>query len=134
MPVVPLLQDQGGAVSDCMNEPCSHDHNCHGCALAPSGRKDDAHKLPYDLVPVEAEEELVRVLAHGAAKYAPNNWRKVDRWRERYYAAARRHMNEWRGGEQRDPESGLHHLAHAMCSIMFILTLEMEEQHERANR
>jgi len=32
-----------------------------------------------------------------------------------------RHLTAWWAGEDLDPESGLHHLAHAACCLMFLL-------------
>lgn len=91
------------------------------------GRKDDQLKARYDLIPPEAEEMLAKVLAYGAIKYAPDNWRKVDRAHARYFSAARRHMNARRRGEKLDPESGLPHTAHAMCCLLFLLTYDLED-------
>ena len=31
-----------------------------------------------------------------------------------------RHIWAWKQGEQIDPESEIHHLAHAMCCLMFL--------------
>jgi hypothetical protein len=31
-----------------------------------------------------------------------------------------RHIWAWKEGEQNDPETGRHHLAHAMCCLMFL--------------
>ena len=94
--------------------------------MAKTGRKDDDGKLRYDLVPDRAETELVAVLTYGASKYGPNNWRRVDGMNARYFAAARRHLAAWRSGERIDPESGLAHLAHAVCSLMFLLDVVLE--------
>lgn len=93
---------------------------------APAGKKDDAMKPRFDLMPPIAEAELVAVLTYGAKKYAPNNWRNLADWRARYEGAAKRHISQWKRGETRDPESGLHHLAHAACSLLFIAELELE--------
>ena len=38
----------------------------------------------------------------------------------RYFDALQRHVWSWKQGEQIDPESGIHHLAHAMCCLMFL--------------
>ena len=96
-------------------------------ALASKGRKDDAGKLRYDLVPVRAEEELVRVLTFGAQKYGAWNWIDVPNSESRYLAAARRHIAAWQRGETRDDESGAHSLAHAACCLMFLLEMELME-------
>lgn len=91
------------------------------------GIKYDTEKPRYDLFPVEALEEITNVLTYGAKKYADNNWRKVEPCNDRYYAAAMRHMIAHRKGEQTDPESGFHHLAHAACCLVFMLTKELEK-------
>lgn len=85
------------------------------------GKKDDAEKLRYDLIPLDAEEQVVRVLMHGAKKYGDDNWKLVPEANRRYYAAFLRHVKAWRRGQELDPESGLHHLAHAVCSLLFLL-------------
>lgn len=90
------------------------------------GMKFDAGKLRYDLMPVCADREVVKILTFGAAKYADDNWRKVDNQKKRYYAAARRHIEAWRGNEMLDVESGYHHLAHAICCLIFLMTPELE--------
>jgi len=90
------------------------------------GRKDDGEKLRWDLLPWSATREIVRVLTFGARKYAPENWRKVPESRSRYFAALHRHLDAWWSGEVLDPESGAHHLAHAGCCLLFLLTFEVE--------
>jgi hypothetical protein len=91
-----------------------------------AGRKDDAEKLRYDLVPPNAFEEVVRVLSYGAKKYADDNWKLVPDAEKRYTAAAMRHMEACRKGERLDSESGLPHLAHAACCLFFLLELGVE--------
>lgn len=88
------------------------------------GIKHDQGKLRYDLLPPEPIEELVKILTHGAAKYGPNNWQGLDHFEDRYYAACMRHLQLWRQGERLDKDSGLSHLAHAMCCITFLLWKE----------
>jgi hypothetical protein len=89
------------------------------------GTKYDHGKPMYDLIPPDALEEFVNVLTFGAKKYAPDNWRLVPEGRRRYFAAAQRHLWQFKRGETTDPESGLHHLAHAVTCLMFILEKEM---------
>ena len=84
------------------------------------GRKFDGNKLEYGLLPPLALEETVRVLTFGAQKYERDNWKKVPDSKRRYYDALQRHLWAWKMGENIDPESGLHHLAHAMCCLMFL--------------
>lgn len=85
------------------------------------GRKFDAGKPDYTLLPWASVEEIVKVLDFGAKKYARDNWRHVDNAENRYLAAAFRHMAAHAQGEEHDPETGLPHLAHAGCCILFLL-------------
>jgi hypothetical protein len=87
------------------------------------GRKFDADKLPWHLLPPDAIEEIVRVLEFGANKYGDRNWEKGMAW-NRPFAALMRHMWAWWRGEDRDPETGITHLAHAGCCILFLLAYE----------
>lgn len=91
------------------------------------GVKFDGGKRPWRLLPWKATGVVVDVLKFGAEKYSPDNWRKVPQARERYFDAAIRHLEAWHGGEMMDPESGLHHLAHAACCVLFILELELAD-------
>lgn len=95
-------------------------------ATSEGGRKNDSGKTRWDLVPPLMLEQLAEVLTFGAKKYGANNWRNLEDARGRYIAAAFRHMAAWRKGEERDQESGLHHLAHAMCCMAFLGEPEME--------
>lgn len=55
-----------------------------------------------------------------------NNWRGVES--SRYVSALHRHLYAWMDGETHDSESGLHHLAHAGCNILFLLTFALEKE------
>ena len=85
------------------------------------GFKLDSGKPRYDLIPPVALAQVVDVLTYGAKKYAPENWRRVLDADQRYFAAAQRHLWAHKRGELRDPETGLSHLAHATCCLMFML-------------
>lgn len=89
----------------------------------PEGKKFDQGKLRYDLVPSEAEAELVKVLTVGAERYGDRNWEKGIEY-GRLYAAARRHMEIWRQGETID-EIGTHHLANACINLLMLLQFEL---------
>ena len=92
-----------------------------------AGHKDDQEKNRLDLIEPEFIEGVGKVLTFGADKYEPNNWQKVDDAENRYYAAAMRHLMAWRKGEKTDPESGISHLYHVACNIMFLQYFEREE-------
>ena len=85
--------------------------------------KFDTDKLPLNLLSTEAMNQTAAVLKFGAIKYAEHNWRKGFAW-SRPLAAAMRHITAFNDGEDTDPESGLSHLAHAMCCIMFLLEFQ----------
>ena len=84
------------------------------------GRKFDGGKLEYGLLPPLALEETVKVLTFGAQKYERDNWQRVPDSKRRYFDAAQRHLWAWKSGEQIDQETGINHLAHAMCCLMFL--------------
>jgi hypothetical protein len=94
------------------------------------GRKFDGGKLQYGLLPPLALRETVKVLTFGAEKYEPDNWRRVPDGPRRYFDAAQRHLWAYKTGEKDDPETGLNHLAHALCCIMFMLDLDESEYEE----
>ncbi len=85
-----------------------------------TGVKLDAGKPPMSLLDSYALEQIALVLAFGAGKYDRHNWRGGIRF-SRLIDAALRHLLVFNNGEDNDPESGLPHLAHAGCCIMFAL-------------
>ncbi len=88
------------------------------------GRKDDAGKRRWDLLPIRSLGVVVDVLTYGAKKYTPGGWRQVPEAHDRYLAAGYRHLTSWHAGERCDPESGIHHLAHAACCFLFLVELD----------
>ena len=85
------------------------------------GRKTDTGKPRLSLLPWRAVQQIVAVLEFGAAKYGADNWQRVPEARQRYFDATMRHLLAWWDGERLDAESGLPHLAHAGCCILFLL-------------
>lgn len=91
------------------------------------GRKDDEGKLRYDLIPLAAEREVARVLTHGAEKYGPDNWREVPNLRQRYHAAARRHLADAMLGHTFDIDgTDLYNIAQAITCLLFILETDLD--------
>jgi hypothetical protein len=78
----------------------------------------------------EAALDLVcQVLEHGAEKYSPDNWRGAGEdllaFRREYFSAMVRHLSAEQCGEPIDPDSGLPHMAHAICNGLFWTWHEM---------
>lgn len=94
------------------------------------GRKFDGNKPQYGLLPPKALKETVKVLTLGAIKYEPDNWKIVPEAQSRYFDALMRHLWDWKTGEQLDPETGINHLAHAMCNILFLLERDLHTEEE----
>lgn len=96
----------------------------------PPGMKYDGGKPRWDLLlagmPL-ALEEVVRVLTYGSHKYADGNWAFVENAEQRYLAAGLRHEAAYQRGEDHDPETGLHHLAHEACCLLFRLELLLRQ-------
>lgn len=95
----------------------------HVPSMRPHDGKDDSGKAPWQLLPWEALADVVAVLAHGASKYGANTWQTVPDGQERYFGALMRHVTAWKFGEERDPDSGLPHLAHVATNALFLLAL-----------
>jgi hypothetical protein len=84
-----------------------------------AGIKHDDEKLRVDLLPVDALEGVSAVLTHGAKKYGDRNWEGGLAF-GRLYGAVLRHLFAFWRGRDVDPESGLPHLDHALCELMFL--------------
>jgi hypothetical protein len=93
--------------------------------ISNKGRKYDYEKPQLYLLPPKTLYEVGKVLTFGAEKYDPHNWRKVDDLQNRYSSAAMRHILAHIDGEDLDEETGLSHLAHAICCLMFKLEDEL---------
>lgn len=92
------------------------------------GRKYDGDKPRWDLLPFRSLDWVAAVATYGAAKYAVDNWQLVPDAERRYFAAALRHLSAWKQGERLDRESGLPHLAHAVCCLLYLLWFGDEEK------
>jgi len=86
--------------------------------------KRDSGKPPMQLLPMRALTIVSQVLAHGAGKYKPHGWRRGMEW-SRLIGGVLRHFCAWAEGEDKDPETGLSHLAHAACGVLFLLEYEL---------
>ena len=98
------------------------------------GLKYDGEKPQWDLLEYRVLEDVVKVLTFGAQKYDVDNWINVPNAQRRYFAAAMRHLTAWKKEEMIDPESDLPHLAHAICSLMFLASGKLQNEKESSER
>ena len=89
-------------------------------------QKLDAGKPPLGLLSTTALTKIAEVMAIGAEKYAAHRWRSGMEW-QRLLNAALRHLLAYNDGQDTDEETGLSHLAHLGCCVIFLL--EYEETH-----
>ena len=82
-------------------------------------QKFDLDKPRIDLVDPYFLEVLGSVLGFGAKKYASHNWRE-GLLLSRLIGAAYRHLGSISRGEDVDSESGLQHVGHLACCVMFL--------------
>lgn len=127
-----LVRDEYGTVLDVLDAARP--------ALQPAtiGSRDklDADKPRWDLLIVSqrlALEQVVEALTYGARKYGDDGFRYVKGAQRRYLAALMRHVSSFLAGERVDVESGCHHLAHATCSLLFLLELDLERELDAAS-
>jgi len=83
------------------------------------GLRFNQGKLRYDLVEPRAHRDMVEVLTDGANKYRSRNWENGLSWTS-VIASLKRHIAAIEAGEDRDPESGRLHIAHAACNVHFL--------------
>lgn len=78
-------------------------------------RKDD---LNEDMI-----FDIAKVLDFGAAKYTKDNWRTSGSWCK-CADSGLRHLLAYIQGEVYDQESGLPHLAHFGCNLVFLIEFQ----------
>ena len=91
--------------------------------------KADSGKLQWSLMPFEELKDVVRILMFGAEKYSPDNWKKCDNTK-RYKDALVRHVISYVIGDEKDEESGLSHLAHAVCNCLFLMWFDKQKENK----
>lgn len=97
------------------------------------GTKHDDGKPTFHLLPWATLAEVNKVLEFGTVKYKVNDWRKGFKY-VRLFNACFRHMTSWLLGEDKDPETGLSHVAHAICCLLFLLTFILEGKEDLDDR
>ena len=71
----------------------------------------------YDLTAFEA---MAKVLEYGCTKYDEGNWKKGYINKFSSADSLFRHLHQIATGELNDEESGLPHIGHLMCNVMFL--------------
>lgn len=89
-----------------------------------AAKKFDTDKVRMDLLSPIALAEIAKAFTVGEKKYGEHNWRSGFKW-SRLLGALLRHTIAFMGGEDKDPETGLSHMAHAGATVMFILEHEV---------
>lgn len=81
-------------------------------------------KPPLDLLEHCADIEIARALAGGALEYGRRNFRASPIKASVYAGAIRRHIGAWASGQERDPKSGLSHLAHVGACVHVVFAAQ----------
>jgi hypothetical protein len=97
------------------------------------GLRHNQDKDRWDLLPLDAVEQVVKVLTAGARKYAEHNWERGMKFGI-CQASMMRHIVKSSRGEKFDEESGLPHMAHAACNALFLLAYELRGLDHLDNR
>lgn len=108
-----------------------------GQTLKTGAKKDDG-KNRLDLLPYDALAEVGKVLTFGSKKYDDRNWELGINY-GRVFGAAMRHLTTWfmskvTGISSNDEETGLNHLAHAACCVLFLLSYEIRGMNQFDDR
>ena len=90
----------------------------------PKATKHDSDKIRMELLPPYAMTEIAKVFTIGAKKYSDWNYLEDGGLEiSRVYGAMLRHIFAWYRGEEKDPETGETHLAHAGCCAVMLIEL-----------
>lgn len=82
-------------------------------------------KVPFGMISPAALEAEARVMALGAEKYGAYNFVENRMKASTYANAMLRHLLQWWGGEDADPESGQPHLAHLRACAAILIEQEV---------
>ena len=93
----------------------------------PEGTKDtnpkDAvgcRKVYFSTISAPVMAEVGLGMLEGALKYGRHNYREKGVRASVYYDALRRHIEDWWEGEDIDPDSELHHVTKAICTLVVL--------------
>jgi hypothetical protein len=96
-------------------------------STTPSGAiRHNKGKTRWDLLPYDALDSVAQVMTQGADKYGERNWEKGFPWMS-VFSSLMRHLFKWVRGEDLDDETGLPHLSHAACNVLFLVTFYLRK-------
>lgn len=78
-------------------------------------------KVNTFLFPAIAVMHGSHAMMDGERKYGPYNWRDKKVKASIYIAAADRHLKAWTEKQELAPDSGVHHLGHALACLAILL-------------
>ncbi len=87
-------------------------------------------KDPLDYIEPTVQAPIARVMKHGADKYGYRNYILSSLKTRDYIAAAERHLNALKRGEDIDPDSGESHWAHVIAGSSCYFACELAGKHE----
>lgn len=85
-----------------------------------SAKKFDENKPDISLLPYNSLAEISKAMMFGAKKYGRHNYLEGRGWLS-LGAAMLRHGLKWVDGEDKDPESGVSHLAHVSANCIMLM-------------
>lgn len=116
-------------------DPLSDEHEAltfHPLDQKASNPKDavGVRKAPLSVVPMGVVAEIGIGMLEGASKYGRHNYRGVGVRASVYFDATMRHLISWWEGEDIDPDSGMSHIAKALCSLAVLRDAQMQQMCE----
>ena len=94
--------------------------------------KADKGKPRFNLIPLHHLEGVAMIREYGVNKYGTRDgWRDVTNAKERYEEAMTRHWFAYLSGEELDEESGLPHIDHVICNLLFLKEFQDVDNNKR---
>lgn len=85
-----------------------------------SGARRNLGKVAFHMIPFHLLAGCARVLMGGKIKYKAWNWTSGMAWSSCFDCTLRHLFKWWYLGEDIDPESGEHHLDHALANLFML--------------
>ena len=122
IPVVPFNKPPSITIEDVIKEARLNKDPVLKVSDMDTAIRYNEGKLDWSLIPWDSVEEILKVLEFGKIKYSAWNWNKGEGFKYTdVFNSMVRHLFAWIRGQDNDPESGLNHMAHVGCNVLFIL-------------